>query len=61
MLFLILTTVFYCERKSSAEMFACFNIALKVPSGISPEWLGIVVYKFVALLSQISWLPLAWR
>jgi hypothetical protein len=31
------------ERKSSGEMPACFKIALRVPSGMSPEWLGIVV------------------
>ena len=27
-------------------MFVCFNIALRVPSCISPVWLGIVVYRF---------------
>ena len=30
-------------RNSSTSTPACFKIALKVPSGISPVWLGIVV------------------
>ena len=30
-------------KKASGVMPACFKIALNVPSGISPGWLGMVV------------------
>ena len=33
---------------------ACLRFALRVPSGISPGWFGIVVYLPVSLLCQIS-------
>jgi len=34
-------------------MPVCFKIARSVPSGISPEWFGIVVYRLVVELNQI--------
>jgi hypothetical protein len=36
-------------------------MARSVPSGMSPGWLGTVVYRFEFGLNQISWLPAAWR
>jgi len=49
------------EIKSFASISACFNIARRVPSGISPVWLGIVVSFLVTGFHQISWLPAACR
>nr|VFJ78202.1 MAG: hypothetical protein BECKFW1821C_GA0114237_11718 [Candidatus Kentron sp. FW] len=46
--------VYFCAKNSSGSIPDCFNIALSVPSGISPEWLGMVVYLSVSGLYQIS-------
>jgi len=44
-------------RQSAIKMLgsvpACFKIARSVPSGMSPEWWGIVVYRLVAGLNRI--------
>lgn len=55
------TAAYLFFRKPSSEIPACFRIARRVPSGMSPGWLGMVVYRFVCSLYQISWLPAAWR
>lgn len=44
----------YEFKKVSTSKSACFKIALNVPSGISPEWLGIVVNLLLLELYQIS-------
>ena len=41
-------------RNSSGDIPACLRMARKVPSGISPGWLGIVVYRSVSAWNQIS-------
>jgi len=47
------------DMKASDSTSAWRKIALKVPSGISPVWLGMVVNFFVVGFIQISWLPAA--
>jgi hypothetical protein len=44
----------HISRNVSGSIPACFNMARNVPSGISPGWFGIVVYRLVDLLNQIS-------
>ena len=44
---------FFCKN-DSAPTPACLRMARNVPSGMSPGWLGMVVYRFSAALNQIS-------
>ncbi len=48
-------------RNSSGDIPACLRMARKVPSRISPGWLGIVVYRSVSAWNQISCDPAACR
>ena len=42
------------ESLASQSRSLSFRIARSVPSGMSPGWFGIVVYRFVPELYQIS-------
>jgi hypothetical protein len=51
---------FVC-KKVSTSIPACLRMARSVPSGMSPGWFGIVVYRFRLGLNQISCEPAVWR
>ena len=45
----------FCLKNTSASRPACLEMARNVPSGMSPGWFGMVVWRFSAGLNQISW------